>query len=297
MDRAKEPLLRTSEVAELLRIHPKQVYRLVRQGLPGRRVGGEWRFVRREVEAWVERGGSGATEPERVPEAGPDDAEPFLAANGDLAIEILLAMVNGKGTPILGFVGSDRDCALALLERRAVVAAGCHGKGPPARIGEARIARIHIVQREVGLVARGEEVPSPTELGGLRLAARPATAGIAIHLERALAKAGKKSRDAVSRATLLDSHRDVVCAILRGEADVGLTTRAWAARVGLAFRALAVESYGLLVMAGDLGKHPVVRLCEVAQSADYRRRLSEIPGYDPTGAGDIRYDPDPDDEP
>ncbi len=296
MDGGKEPLLRTPEVAELLQIHPKQVYRLVRQGLPGRRVGGEWRFLRREVVAWIERGGSGAASGERPVEENADDAPPFLAANGDLAIELLLAMVNGKGAPILGFVASDRDRALALLEKRAVVAAGCHGKGPPARIGRARIARIHVVRREVGLVARAE-VPSLSRLGRLRLAARPATAGIAIHLERALAKAGKKARGILSKATLLDSHRDVVCSILRDEADVGLTTRAWGERAGLSFRGLAVESYGLLVMAGDLGKRPVVRLCEVAQSADYRRRLAEIPGYDPAGAGDIRYDPDPDDEP
>src|SRR4051794_27145097 len=43
------PLLTTEEVASLLRVHPKHVYRLLKKGLPARRVGSEWRFERGEV--------------------------------------------------------------------------------------------------------------------------------------------------------------------------------------------------------------------------------------------------------
>ena len=39
-------LLTTVEVAEVLRVHPKHVYRLLKKGLPARRVGAEWRFDR-----------------------------------------------------------------------------------------------------------------------------------------------------------------------------------------------------------------------------------------------------------
>ena len=49
-------LLTTEEVAKLIRVHPKHVYRLLKKGLPARRVGSEWRFDRDEVMAWSRMG-------------------------------------------------------------------------------------------------------------------------------------------------------------------------------------------------------------------------------------------------
>lgn len=299
-----EPLLTTTEVAELLQVHPKRVYRLVREGLPGRRLGGEWRFVRPEVLGWVQRGGalalatkaraagSSPTEPAVAAAPSLEAPPPFLAANGDVAVEVLLALVNAA-RPVLGFLQADRDQALGLLEAGSVLAAGSHGKGPPARLGPTRLARIHLVKREVGLAAAaGRKVPSLAELRRLRFAARPASAGAFTHLQQAVRKARLDLKEVLARATLLPSHREVVMAVLRGEADVGLVTHAWAARAGLAFRALAEESYGLLVRAADLGDPRVVRLCEVAQSDRYPAQLTQVPGYDPTDAGTIHYDAD-----
>lgn len=287
-----EALLTTTEVAGLLKLHPKQVYRLVRQGLPGRRVGGEWRFSRREVIGWVERGGStrGEAAPASAEEARSAVAPPLVAANGDVAVEELLALVNRGGLP-LGFVQADRDRALELLGEGAVLAAGSHGKGPPARMGATRLARIHLVQREIGLCARGE-VPKLAELGKRKFASRPRTAGVAVHFERAVQRAKLSLERVTARARPMGSHREVVCAVVRGDAEVGLATRAWAERAGLEFALLAEESYGLLVRALDLGEPHVVRLCEVAQSEAYRRALDGVKGYDAREAGVIRYDPE-----
>lgn len=53
-----EELLTSTEVARLLRVHPKHLYRLLRQGLPGHRVGrGNWKFKREEVLAWLDARG------------------------------------------------------------------------------------------------------------------------------------------------------------------------------------------------------------------------------------------------
>ncbi len=88
----------------------------------------------------------------------------------------------------------------------------------------------------------------------------------------------------------LPSHLEVVLAVASGRADVGVASRAWGERAGLAFHALATEDYGLIVKARDLGDPRVVRLCEVAQGRAFREEVGGIPGYDATGAGDIRYD-------
>jgi len=297
-----EVLLTATEVAELLQVHPKRVYRLVKEGLPGRRLGGQWRFSRSVVLEWLQRGGSAGPEALPAPAAlsttapsvaMPAEARPpLLAANGDLAVELLLARLNASRA-VLGFVQADRDQASRLLQQGAVLLAGSHGKGPPARLGGIRLARIHLVRREVGLVAaRGRKVPRLAELGRLRFAGRPSSAGVAGHLERALREAGLDPRAASGTALALDSHRDVVLAVLRGDADAGLCTRAWAARAGLPFRLLAEEGYGLLVRAADLGDPRVVALCEVAQGEAYRAALGAVPGYDAAEAGTIRYDPE-----
>lgn len=287
-----EALLRTSEVAALLRVHPKQVYRLLRKGLPARRVGGEWRFSRDDVLAWS--GGS-----PRGPEGrGPAQAAPappsLVAANGDVAVMTLLALAARRGPPLVGFVQADMRTGAELLREGAVLAAGAHAGGFPSHVGEARAARIHLVRREIGLLGpRGSRPPRLEDLDQLRLASRPPTAGVRGELDAALRKAHLDPARIHRRALVLGSHLEVVCAVASGRAEVGLGSRAWGERAGLSFRPLLAEDYGLIVNARDLGDPRVVRLCEVAQGEDFRAEVAAVPGYDVSGAGDIRYDGGP----
>mgnify|MGYP003576148782 CR=1 FL=1 len=51
-----EKMLTASEVAELLQVHLKTVYRLARNGLiPGKKLGGGWRFSRDEIVKMVSK--------------------------------------------------------------------------------------------------------------------------------------------------------------------------------------------------------------------------------------------------
>lgn len=48
-------VLTRPDVAKLLQVHPNVVSRYVKRfGLPARQVGGEWRFLRAEVMAWID---------------------------------------------------------------------------------------------------------------------------------------------------------------------------------------------------------------------------------------------------
>lgn len=290
-------LLTTVEVAALLRVHPKQVYRLLRRGLPGHRVGGEWRFTAQEVLEWAankraeQRPGPANARAVQRDDAAVVAPPSILAANGDVVVELLLARLAQAGPPLLGLLQSDRDTALERLVRCEVLAAGCHGAKPPAHFGAERLARIHLVHRDVGLAAppmRG--VPPLSELGRVRIATRPPSAGVRTHLDTVLRVHDLDPAATQASALVLGSHRDVVLALVRGDADVGITTRAWAARAGLAFEPLATESYGLIVRAVDLGDPRLVRLCEVAQDEAFREQLEAQPGYDAREAGTIRYD-------
>jgi excisionase family DNA binding protein len=281
-------LLTSREVAGLLRVHPKQVYRLLRRGLPARRVGAEWRFDRAEVMAW-----SGAEAPRAQPSSPFPDAAPpsIVAANGDVVVVLLLRAANALGAPLLGFVQTDAARGIALLEQGAVLAVGAHAGGFPSHAGGDRAARIHLASREVGLLfRRGGRSPRLADLRRLRFASRPPTAGVRKLIDAALLRARLDPAAAHRRAVLLDSHLDVVLEVASGRADVGLGSRAWGGRAGLSFAPVATEDYGLIVKARDLGDPRVVRICEVAQGQRFREAVEAEAGYDARGAGDIRYD-------
>jgi excisionase family DNA binding protein len=45
-----DEILTASQVADLLQLHPRTVYKLVKQGsIPGKKFGGGWRFNRSEI--------------------------------------------------------------------------------------------------------------------------------------------------------------------------------------------------------------------------------------------------------
>ena len=291
-----DSLLTTGDVARLLRVHPKHVYRLLRKGLPGHRVGGEWRFLAAEVVDWYGATPS-ASEPMvrgEAPTAKPTEAPgsaPLIAANGDLAIEHLLARLT-SGRPLFGHVQADRGQGLELLRRGEVLAAGCHGGDIPTTLAQERLAFIHLVDREVGLAhRRGVRVRSLRQISKWRLASRPPTAGVRTQFDDVLRKHGVDPDALHGRAAIVPSHREVACAVARGDCDVGLASLAWASRVGLEFFPLYRETYGLLVRASLLGDPALILLCEMAQSAEYRREVAAVPGYQARQTGTIAYEP------
>jgi excisionase family DNA binding protein len=306
-------LLTSKEVAALLRVHPKQVYRLLKRGLPAARVGDEWRFDREEVLRWAaladrrrtvgavptEAGDAEATRrpsDDAVPAAdtgsvsafGPSSrTPPLLAANGDCAIELVLTELRRAGGPLLGFILDDHAGAARLLGAGRVLVAGQHG-GATSPAG-AKWARFHLMTREVGLCGRSRSRQRfERALIGRRFASRPPTAGVRRRLDAALARAGTVLSLAYENAVELDSHRAVVLAVCSGQADIGLTTHAWAGAAGLQFQPLGSEAYELVVNAEQLGDPRLVALAELLQSARLRQRLRDSFGYGVNKTGELR---------
>jgi excisionase family DNA binding protein len=298
MSEQREAMLKSADVARLLQVHPKQIYRLLARGLPAHRVGGEWRFSRDEVMAWSGMpsvapsvSASVAAAASAAPAASASSPPPLLAANGDLIIEVLIGRLLAEDKPLVGLVQSDRGRALELLGAKRVLLAGFHGEVPPSHLGEARLARIHLVEREVGLaVGLGVKLRKVTDLAKKRVGLRPSTAGVRAHFDRALAEAGATLTRLHCKSTVVESHREAVCAVVRGDLDVALTTAAWAGRVGLGFLPLATEPYELLLYAENLGTPAGVGVCEVAQGRPFRALLAKVAGYDARRAGEIRYE-------
>src|SRR3954465_12142969 len=77
-----ETFLTTEEVLEYLQVNLRTVYRLIKAGkIPAVRVGRQWRFRKRDIDAWLDsqrpRGGGGPR-----PAAGAAPAAPARPAGG-----------------------------------------------------------------------------------------------------------------------------------------------------------------------------------------------------------------------
>jgi molybdate-binding protein len=217
---------------------------------------------------------------------------PLVATNGDLAVEVLLAKLMASGRPLFGHVQTDRHGGLTLLKQNDVLATGCHGEDIPGELEGERLAFIHLVSREVVLaLRRGVRLTGLAQLGKLRVASRPVTAGVRGRFDQELLKYGVDPDAVHARATLLPSHREVACSVARGDIDVGLASRAWADRVGLEAVPLFREAYGLLVKASLLGDPRIIQICQTAQTAEFRREIAAVRGYEARLTGTITYEP------
>lgn len=282
-------LLTTKEAAKLLHVHPKQLYRLLKQGLPAARVGTEWRFENDAILDWARGARKAAVPPESERTEATVQPAPLLAANGDVVIDELLAALRATGGPLLGFVLSDQATAASHLESNAVLLAGNHEDVPATKASFKRV-RLHLATREIGIATRGSTpLRKLSELARRSVALRPSSAGVRASLDAALSRAAVPLADAYRRGQEYASHREVALAVAVGAADCGLTTHAWAAAARLAFHPIVSEAYGLCLRADSLSNPCAVRVCELSQTASFRKRLRDAFGYGVERTGELRF--------
>ena len=92
-----ETFLTTEEVLEYLQVNLRTVYRLIKAGkIPAVRVGRQWRFRKRDIDAWLDsqrpRGGSGRPAPATPARPAAGTARPrVLVVDDEASIRDLLA--------------------------------------------------------------------------------------------------------------------------------------------------------------------------------------------------------------
>jgi excisionase family DNA binding protein len=93
---ADEGFLTTEEVLEYLQVNLRTIYRLIKAGrIPAVRVGRQWRFRKRDIDAWLEsqrpRGARPGTGAPRGAAAAPVNRPRVLVVDDEAAIRDLLA--------------------------------------------------------------------------------------------------------------------------------------------------------------------------------------------------------------
>jgi len=182
--------------------------------------------------------------------------------------------------------------ALELLKQGKVHAAGLHlsTRDDPQR-------NIDLVRRMMGSdyqllrIARWQEgiaVSSSSRIRSIRAAAktklkwigREEGSGARQCLDRLL-----ENRPAPRR--LARNHRGVAEAVQAGWADAGVCVQLSSAEAGLDFLPVQEEAYELCIPNGLMEDARIQSLLRVVRSAEYRKLLGNLPGYDTSETGEL----------
>ena len=288
------PFLTTREVANLLRVKERKVYELVaEQAIPVSRVTGKMLFPRDLVEAWVRR---------RVEFAGATadlaPPPPVLAGSHDPLLEWA---IRESGSEIATFFGGSID-GLTRVTARKAFAAGMHVFDPETRefnlslvaneLAGQPVVMVEWAWRAQGLVVASgnpRRLASAADLGGVRFIPRQPEAGSYLLLRHLLAEAGVEPDSVAMLDPPARTEADVALHVLEGRADAGLAVETVARMHRLDFIPLFRERYDLLVWRREYFEPPMQRLLAFCAGAAFRRRATEIGGYDLSGLGTVRY--------
>ena len=223
-------------------------------------------------------------------------------ASHDLALAELRELLSRtKGAALdLQFRGS-LDC-LASLARSECDVAGFHVPEPfagsaalaPYRplLGTRGLRLIRFVHRRQGLmVARGnpKRLLSLADLAerNARFVNRQPQSGTRLCFDRLLA--AERLRPAQINGYQVEefTHAAVAATVASGMADAGFGIEAAARQQDLEFIALATERYFLAARASALAGAALRPLMEAIKSADFRKCLDALAGYEATGIGEI----------
>ncbi|MSQ48222.1 MAG: helix-turn-helix domain-containing protein [Deltaproteobacteria bacterium] len=304
-----EKLLNTREVASLLQINDKQVYRLIRGGgIPCTRVTGKWLFPQGLVEEWVQRSARGklaeASRSLAVIERFGLDQGLLVAGSDDLLLGALFALMRQRYPEYVVYVtnlGSFGGME-ALRFGKAHVAL-CHLRDPDSgeynipflkrSFSADTIVAVTLWHRRVGFLhhPNSPSVESFADLRrrALRFVNRQRGSGVRWLIEQGL----QEAKIAPTRLKGYDvevwTHWEVGLTVLRHQADVGVATESVARLFGLGFHEIAEERFDLLVSKEHYFMKPVQALLATLTSSELRARATALGGYDVREIGKVAF--------
>jgi putative molybdopterin biosynthesis protein len=151
---------------------------------------------------------------------------------------------------------------------------------------------VSLFHRDLGLaVWKGNprKLAGVADLGrrGLRFVNRQAGSGTRHFTDTALTRAGVSPAAVVGYREEVSTHWAIGLRVLRGEADVGVATRAVAQALSLGFVPLTRERFDMVIPRDVFFRPAVQALVEAARSERFRRRLGGFGGYDASQAGRV----------
>lgn len=304
-----EKLLNTHEVAALLRINDKQVYRLIQGGgIPCTRVTGKWLFPQGLVEEWVQRSARGkiveASRSLAVTERFGLDQGLLVAGSDDLLLGALLELMRQRSPEYVVYVtnlGSFGGLEALRLGKAHV--ALCHLRDPESgeynipflkrSFAADAIVAVTLWHRRVGFVQR-PNTPAVDTFADLRRRSvrfvnRQRGSGMRWLIDHALQEAKIPPVRLKGYEMEVWTHWEVGLTVLRDQADVGVATESVARLFSLVFHEITEERFDLLVSKDHYFTKPVQALLATLTSSELRVRATTLGGYDVRDIGKVVF--------
>jgi excisionase family DNA binding protein len=304
-----EKLLNTREVASLLQINEKQVYRLVRSGgIPCTRVTGKWLFPQGLVEEWVHRSARNKiAESSRslaVTERFGLDQGLLVAGSDDLLLGSLFELMRQRYPEYVVYVtnlGSFGGMEALRLGKAHV--ALCHLRDPDSgeynipflkrSFAADAIVAVTLWHRRVGFLQHPNSPSVETFVDlrrrALRFVNRQRGSGVRWLIDHELQEAKVAPARLKGYEVEVWTHWEVGLAVLRHQADVGVATESVARLFGLGFHEIAEERFDLLVSKEHYFMKPVQALLATLTSRELRARATTLGGYDVREIGQVVF--------
>jgi putative molybdopterin biosynthesis protein len=239
-----------------------------------------------------------------LPEVPPRRQAIVLGSN-DSAARVLAESLSRPGARVqVQVLALDSLNGLISLQQGLCHLAGCHlldaasGEYNTAYISRLfpgqTMAVVRLAQRAVGFMVKAG---NPLRLRALpdllrpdvRFVNRERGSGTRLWLDAALRQAGLPASAIRGYGTELSTHAAVAQAVRRGSADVGLGIAAVAEQqIGLDFVPLFEEPYDLVLPKESLAEPAYQALFDHLCSADFRRSITGLTGYDANASGASR---------
>jgi excisionase family DNA binding protein len=298
-------LLSTKEVASLLGIHEKKVYKLITdKGLPATKVTGKWLFPRHLVQQWIEN--NTINYPGQKGFVFRSPVLFVVAGSNDILLDRSLNLFMRQFpeyTAVFGNLGSMGG--LKTLRQGLCHMATSHmaeedsqdfNFEPAAAILEHMPAVVNFCKREQGLIVSSgnpHQIRSVADLSakGLRLVNRSLGTGTRHWLDRAIAKAGLSPADITGYEHEVSRHLDVGLEVLSGHADCGPGIHTVAGLLGLDFIPFHWERFDLLISKERFFEANIQDFLHTLSSSDFTDLTADLTGYDLSLSGKIVHQP------
>ncbi|MFP4213224.1 MAG: substrate-binding domain-containing protein [Desulfohalobiaceae bacterium] len=303
-------LLSTREVARLLGINEKQVYRLIQdKDLPATKATGKWLFPEHLIRQWIE------AKTINYPGQNWLLQTPSLfvvAGSNDILLERSLQLFmsqNPEYTSAFSNLGS-------MGGLRALRQGLCHIATSHLMQKDSQDFNFDHIQQEMqdqpavvnfclrqqGLIlapGNPQHIQAVADLGkpGIKLVNRQPGTGTRLWLDRELEKAGLDPYQLDGYQQEMPRHLDLGLEILAGRADAGPGIRTVAGLLGLDFLPLHWERFDLLISKERFFEPSIQSFLNMLMQQEFKELTGRLSGYDLSLSGRMLYParmPDPD---
>lgn len=301
----------TEEIAKLLKISKLTVYDLIKKGeLSAYRVGKQMRIDAKDLDAYKLRARGGVPLPltpaamqavsRPEPSAG---GKPIVITGQDVSLDLLAKHLEKRipgVRPLRSYVGS-MDSLIAMYRGEADIVSTHLLDGDTGEYNLPYIRRVlsgfpyivvNLITRLAGLyTAPGNPLglSAWTDLArpNLRIVNREKGSGARVLLDEQLRLHGIARERVIGYEREETSHLGVAAKVLSGEADAGIGIEKAAAMVGVHFVPLIRERYDLVMLRTPANRGWADAVIALLQSAELRRELGALQGYDVAHTGRV----------